>query len=132
MRSARFHDFVLDLVKNAPGVRVQTLAEAGDTKHPRGLAITTQDGEARWQIIGQLAEGEKHEDADVPVAGDPIQGWQEPNLGHAEGWLAAVIARSESPEIASIERWSTRPGDEKRHGMTIVFHNGAKAFVRKI
>lgn len=133
MRSARFHAFVLDLVKNSPDTaRVQTLAEAGDTTHPRGLAITTEAGEVRWQFVGQLADGEKHTDTDVPVSGDPVQGWDEPKPGDHEGWLAAVIARAESPEIASIDRWSTRPGEENRRGLTVLFHNGARAFVRKI
>ncbi|WP_405984945.1 hypothetical protein [Streptomyces sp. NBC_00872] len=134
MRPSRFQDFTLDLAKNSPGVtRVQTLAEAGDTKHPFGLAITTGDGEARWQIMGQLAESEKHEHADVPVNGDPVQVVANPASGDHEGWLAAAVARAESPEIASIERWSTRPGQgNSRGGLTVAFHNGARAFVRRL
>ncbi|MFE4170813.1 hypothetical protein ACFRR7_01990 [Streptomyces sp. NPDC056909] len=134
MRPSRFQDFTLDLAKNSPGVtRVQTLAEAGDTTHPFGLAITTGDGEARWQITGRLAEGEKHEHADVPVDGDPAQGGTDPKPGDHEGWLAAAIARAESPEIASIEHWSTRPGEgNSRGGLTVAFHNGARAFVRRL
>ncbi|MEV7679510.1 hypothetical protein AB0O64_13265 [Streptomyces sp. NPDC088341] len=133
MRPARFQDFTLDLAKNSPGVtRVQTLADSGDTKYAFGVAITTGDGEARWQIMGQLAEGEKHEHADVPVNGDPAQAVADPAPGDHEGWLAAAIARAESPEIASIERWSTRPGQGNSRGLTIAFHNGARAFVRQL
>ncbi|MFF3754537.1 hypothetical protein ACFYYH_29505 [Streptomyces sp. NPDC002018] len=132
MRPARFQDFALGLVRSSPGAtRVQTLTEAGDSQHPFGLAITTGDGEVHWQIMGQLADGEKHEHADVPVTGDPVQGWDEPKPGDPEGWLAAVLARAESPEIASIDRWSLRP-DGRAPGLTVVFHNGAKAFVRQI
>ncbi|WP_446039476.1 hypothetical protein [Streptomyces sp. SID1121] len=133
MRPARFQDFTLDLAKNTPGVtRVQTLADAGDTTHPFGVAITNGDGEARWQIIGQLADGEKHEQPDVPVNGDPFGTWTEPKPGDHEGWLVAVLARAESPEIANIEPWSTRAGGKESPGLTVFFHNGARAFVRKI
>lgn len=133
MRPARFQDFALDLVKNTSGVtRVQTLEEAGDTNHPSGLAITTGAGEVRWQIIGQLATGEKHSDPDTPVDGDPFREWTEPEAGDHEGWLAMVLARAESPEIQDIVRWSTRPGEKDKPGLTIFFHNGARAFVRKL
>ncbi|MFE2095314.1 hypothetical protein [Streptomyces sp. NPDC059460] len=51
---------------------------------------------------------------------------------HPEAWLAAVIGQAEFPEIASITRWSTREGEEGNHGLTVIFHNTAKAFVRKL
>lgn len=128
MRPPRFEAFVLDLAKNTPGVtRVQSLAEAGDTTHPFGLAITTNVGEARWQIIGQLAPGEKHDQPDVPVNGDP---WTAAGAGDPEGWLAGVLGRAECPEIANVERWLERAGGKA--GLTVAFHNGAKAFMRKI
>ncbi|MFJ2216755.1 hypothetical protein ACIQVO_35750 [Streptomyces sp. NPDC101062] len=133
MRPARFQDFALDLIKNSAGAtRVQTLAEAGDTQHPYGLAITTSGGETRWQIIGQLGAGEKHDDPDTPVNDTVFQAtWPEPTEGDHEGWLASCLARAECPEIKAIVRWSTRDGDTK-HGLTVDFHNGARAFVRKL
>lgn len=134
MRPARFQDLVLDLAKNTPGtVRVQSMDEAGETRYPYGLIITTASGEARWQIIGQLADGEKHTQADTPVEYDPLPAGPEPQPGdNPEAWLAAVISRSESREIASVTRWSTREGERPdNYGLTVVFHNGAKAFVRK-
>lgn len=131
MRPTRFQAFLLDLAKNTPGVtRVQSLAEAGGTKYPFGLAVATGSGEARWQIVGQLAPGEKHEQPDVPVNGEPFRAAAEAEADDPEGWLAAVLGRAECPEIASIERWSTRPGGKP--GLTVVFHDGARAFVRKI
>jgi hypothetical protein len=134
MRPARFQDFVLDLVKNTPGVTsVQTLTEAGSTSYPYGLAVTTSAGEARWQILGQLASGEKHTDPDLPVKGEPLPPGPNPAVGDsAEGWLAAVITNTRCPEIASVDRWSTQAGKQPRHGLTIDFHNGARAFVRQI
>ncbi|MEW1719511.1 hypothetical protein [Streptomyces sp. NPDC093109] len=139
MRPPRFQDFVLDLVKNTPGVtRVQSLSEAGDTTHPFGLAITTTAGEVRWQIIGQLATGEKHDDPDTPVNGDPVPaegGQQDPgdqDPGDHEGWLYAALVRAESPEVAAITRWSTREDAGKARGLTLDFHNGARAFARRL
>lgn len=133
MRPARFQDLALDLVKNSSGVtRVQTLEEAGDTKHPSGLAITTTAREAQWQIIGQLATGEKHDDPDTPVEGEAFREWTEPATGDHEGWFAMVLAKAESPEIQDIVRWSTRPGDKDKPGLTVFFHNGSRVFVRKL
>ena len=134
MRPDRFQNFALDVLKNTPGtVRVQTLADAGDTKYPYGLAIVTADGETRWQIIGQLADGERHDNADTPVEGDPAV-WHAAEPGDGpEAWMAAVVGQAESPEIARIERWSVREGERPDHqGLTVFFHNGAKAYVRKL
>ncbi|KOT49929.1 MULTISPECIES: hypothetical protein [Streptomyces] len=132
MRPQRFQDYVVDLLKNAAGVtRVQPLAEAGDSRHPFGVAVTGPGGEARWQIVGQLASGTRHDDADTPVEGQPAP-VVEPQAGeNAEGWLAAVLSAAESPEIERIERWSTREGASSQ-GVTVHFHNTAKVFLRKV
>ncbi|AXG78746.1 hypothetical protein [Streptomyces paludis] len=137
MRPPRFQDFVLDLVKNTPGVtRVQSLSEAGDTTHPFGLAIAAAGDEVRWQIIGQLATGEKHDGPDTPVNSEPVPALPaeagEPDPSDHEGWLYAVLVRAGSSEIAGIARWSTRDDAGKARGLTLDFHNGARAFVRRI
>lgn len=134
MRSRRFQAFALDALKNTPGVtQVQTLADAGDTKIPNGLAVTADGKESRWQIVGQLADGERHEHDEQPQQGTPAT-WAEPAPGdNAEGWFAAAIGRAESPEIERIERWSARDGERPdNQGVTVFFHNGARAFVRKL
>ncbi|MBV7697725.1 hypothetical protein [Streptomyces sp. TRM70350] len=132
MRPERFQAFALDTLKNTQGtVQVQTLADAGDTKHPYGIAVTTAEGEARWQIVGQLADSERHDHGEQPVEGAPAA-WTEAVPGdNPEGWLAAAIGKAESPEVARIDRWSVRDGDS-RQGLTVYFHNGAKAYVRKL
>ncbi|MGW6461268.1 hypothetical protein ACWF94_35965 [Streptomyces sp. NPDC055078] len=134
MRPRRFQEFVIDLAKNDPtAIQVQTLEETGETKTPCGVAITTGDGESRWGIVGQLPDGAKHEGFDdAPVHGDPVvpDGTPQPT-DLPEAWLAALLARSESSEIAGIERWSTRaearPG---YYGVTVRFHNTARVFMR--
>ncbi|MET8824812.1 hypothetical protein ABZX40_18080 [Streptomyces sp. NPDC004610] len=134
MRSRRFAAFALDVLKNTPGVtRVQTLEEAGDTKTPNGLAVTVDGKESRWGIVGQLADGERHEHDEQPQQGTPAT-WAEPKPGdNVEGWLAAALGRAESPEIARIERWSTREGERPdKQGLTVFFHNSARVFIRKL
>jgi hypothetical protein len=135
MRPARFTDFVIDIVKNQPtAARVQTLSEAGDTRHPYGVALTLQGGgrETRWQFTGQLPDGAKHEGfTDEPVHGTPVPVGPAPQAGDGpEAWLAAALANAESPELAGIERWSTRPDAGPRQGLTLTFHNGARIFAR--
>jgi len=135
MRPQRFTDFVLDHVKNTAGVtRVQPIAEAGDTKHPVGLAITASGREVRWQITGQLPDGAKHADfQDTPVTGTPAPSMGDPAAADGpEAWLAAVVAAAECPEIASIERWSTRPTPNSGSGFTVVFHDGSRIFARQL
>ncbi|MFJ4322280.1 hypothetical protein ACIP3A_04040 [Streptomyces tricolor] len=132
MRPERFQDWLIDTVKNTPGTsRVQSLTEAGDTKHPFGIAVTAGSREVRWQITGQLADGEKHDTPTAEVDGAPAA-WTDTTVQDGgEEWLAAAIGRAESSKIAKIERWSTREG-ANQHGMTVFFHNGARAFVRQL
>ncbi|MCZ0981000.1 hypothetical protein O1L60_24005 [Streptomyces diastatochromogenes] len=135
MRPQRFTDYVLDLAKNAPGiVRVQTLAEAGDTKRPFGLAITTASGESQWQFMGQLPDGAKHEGfTDEPVTGTPAPAMGDPATADSpEAWLAAVLAGAECPEIRAIARWSLTPEAGAQRGMTIDFHDGSRIFARHL
>ncbi|MBB4987508.1 hypothetical protein [Streptomyces nymphaeiformis] len=135
MRPQRFTDYVLDLAKNAPGiVRVQTLAEAGDTKRPFGLAITTSSGENRWQFMGQLPDGAKHEGfTDEPVTGTPAPAMGDPaTAGSPEAWLAAVLAGAECPEISAIGRWSTSSEGAAQRGITVDFHDGSRIFARQL
>ncbi len=134
MHPAAFQDFAADLLKNAPDVqRVQPLSEAGDTKHPYGLAVTVAGRETRWQMIGQLAEGAKHDTPTAAVHGAPAPFTAAPVTGAQDAWLAAVIGAAKSPEIASLEAWSAREGGgDDQQGVTVVWHNGEKTFIRKI
>ncbi len=134
MRPDSFVPFVIDCVKNTPGVaRVQTLAEAGVNKYPFGFAVTVGSNEVQWQVTGQLADGEKHDTPTAEVEGTPAAWTDTTVTDGGEEWLAAVLGRAESPAIASIERWSTRDRSRPDHvGVTVSFHNGSRAFVRRI
>ncbi|MEU6993148.1 hypothetical protein ABZ953_21125 [Streptomyces sp. NPDC046465] len=132
MRPAAFQDFAVDLLKNSPDVqRVQTLAEAGETAYPYGLAVTVAGREVRWQVYGQLAEGAKHGTPTADIQATPAPVVAAPVTGTPDAWLAGVVSAAESPEIASLDAWSPREG-ETQQGVTIVWHNGEKTFIRKI
>ncbi|KUH36401.1 MULTISPECIES: hypothetical protein [Streptomyces] len=132
MRPVRFTEFVVTTVRPR-AARVQTLAEACDTRHPFGVGITLGvGGEARWQFTGQLPEGAKHDSfTDEAGAGTPAPAG--PSLvreRRAGAWIAAV-AGAQCPEVAAIERWSTRPNTASAtKGLTLTFHNGARIFAR--
>ncbi|MEF9883442.1 hypothetical protein [Streptomyces sp. P9-A4] len=135
MRPQRFTDYVLDLAKNAPSAtRVQTLAEVGDAQRPFGLAITTANGETRWQFVGQLPDGEKHTGfTDQPVTGTPAPTLGDPAAADSpEAWLAAVLAGAECPEISAIGRWSTSSETGAQRGITVDFHDGSRIFARQL
>ncbi|MGJ5897509.1 hypothetical protein DF268_35380 [Streptomyces sp. V2] len=133
MRPARFQAWLIDTFKNTPGVgRVQTLAEAGDSKHPFGVAVTRDGKEERWQITHQLAEGEKHEHAEAPVTDTPFSA-PVPDAGaESDKWLVGVIGAADNPEIARVERWADRPEASSQAGVTVFFHNGSRGFVRPL
>ncbi|MDT0409970.1 MULTISPECIES: hypothetical protein [Streptomyces] len=133
MRPEQLQDYALDLAKNTPGVtRVQTLAEAGDTKHPYGLAVS-RGKEERWQFIGQLAPGEKFDAPAAPVEGAPASGPAPAGDAGAEEWLAGILLAAENPQIASVTRWSTREGERPgNYGLTVDYHNGARTFIRAL
>lgn len=139
MRPDRFESFLISLAKTGEGARqVSTLRDAGDTKHPYGIAVTLGDREVRYQITAQSAPGERYEQPEEPVEGEPAPTMGDPVVpagpvgpGEAEGWLAAVLAAARSPEVQRVERWSVREGAHGGHaGVTAHFHNGGRAFVR--
>ena len=117
MRNDAFVPLVMDYIKNTPGVsRVQTLEEAGDRKHPCGFAVTVGGKETHWQALHRLAEGERHDTPTVDIDGAPAP------------WADSAVQ-----DVAAIERWSVREGNRPGHvGLTIHFHNGSRAFLRKI
>ncbi|MEU1663604.1 hypothetical protein ABZ547_08310 [Streptomyces sparsogenes] len=130
MRPERFQNFLVDLAKNDPqaGTAV-TLKEAGDSKHPYGLAVNLGGREVRWQITIRSAEGDDFDRPEKPVEGDVVHvdgPWAE----GPEGWLARLVAGSGSNEIADIEQLSLR--EQPRDGLTVKCHSGALLFVRAL
>ncbi|MEU3418148.1 hypothetical protein AB0F39_06310 [Streptomyces murinus] len=134
MRPERFQDWLIDTVKNTPGVsRVQSLAETGDSKHPFGIALTRGNREEQWQITHQLADGEKHEHEEQPVKDAPFTSAAPQSGDAADVWLTGAIGAAECPEIARVERWADRSeGGSSQAGLTVFHHNNSRNFVRPL
>ena len=127
MRPLDYRDYLVDVLKNTPGVQQVQVMEGG--KHPYALAATVGGKERRWQVIGQLADGAKHDSPTAPVQGGPPAFTSAPADGAPDAWLAGVIGASEPADTERLEVWSTRK-KQSEPGVTVFFHNGERAFVR--
>lgn len=128
MRPAEYRDYLVDLLKNSPDVQRVEVPDGGP--HPYALSVTVAGRESRWQVIGQLAEGAKHGTPTAAVEGAPAAFVAAPASGALDAWLAGVIGAAESAETESISVWSLEEG--RKPGVTVVFRNGEKAFVRLV
>ncbi|WP_060905367.1 hypothetical protein [Streptomyces scabiei] len=129
MRPAEFRDYLLDLLKNSPDVQKVQVIESG--KHPYALAATVAGKDQRWQVIGQLADGAKHDAPTAPVQAGPPAFTAAPVDGPPDAWLAGVIGAAEPADTERIQVWSSRE-DKKDPGLTVFFHNSERAFVRLV
>lgn len=127
MRPAEYRDYLVDLLKNSSDVQRVEVLEGG--KHPYALAATVAGKERRWQIIGQLADGAKHDTPTAPVNGGPPAFTSAPVSGAPDAWLAGAIGAAEPADVERLEVWSTRER-KSEPGLTVFFHNGERAFVR--
>lgn len=135
MRPQRFEEFAVQLAKASPDAGgVMTLKEAGDSKHPYGIAARIDGREARFQVIAQSADGDRFDEPETPVEGEPVSPEAvPPGSTGPERWLAALLAGSRSREISGIEVWSARRDNREGHnGVTLTFHSGAKIFARQL
>lgn len=128
MRPLDYRDYLVDLLKNTPDVQRVEVLENGP--YPYALAATAGGRELRWQVIGQLAEGAKHDTPTAAVQAGPPAFKAAPVGGAPDAWLAGVIGAAEPADTARIEVWSAREG--KDPGLTAFFHNGERAFVRLV
>lgn len=127
MRPSEYRDYLVDLLKNTPGVQRVEVLEGG--KHPYALAATVGGRECRWQVVGQLADGAKHDSPTAPVNGGPPAFTAARPDGAPDAWLAGVIGAAEPADTKRLEVWSTRK-KQTDPGVTVHFHNGERAFVR--
>jgi hypothetical protein len=127
MRPLDYRDYLVDLLKNTPGVQRVEVLEGG--KQPCALAVSVGGREQRWQVIGQLADGAKHDSPTAAVQGGPPSFTAAPVDGPADAWLAGLIGAAEPVDTERIEVWSAG-GGKASPGLTVFFHNGERAFVR--
>jgi hypothetical protein len=134
MRPARFQDFAVELATNGGATSAVTLKEAGDTKHPFGLAAEVNGVQLRYQVIARGAPGETYDEPETPVEGDPVAPHvltsQDGTL--AERWLAGLLVASGCREIERIEVWSPRreAGQPGQDGLTVFFRNQSRIYAR--
>lgn len=129
MRPADFRDHLVDLLKNSPEVQQVAVPDGGP--HPYALSAVVAGKEQRWQVIGQLADGAKHDTPTPPVAGQPPAWVDAPVSASPDAWLAGVLGRSEPSDVERFEVWSAREGASSP-GVTVRFRNGERAFVRLV
>lgn len=130
MRPQRFQDFVVRLASEDPSAgQAKTLADAGDTKRPYGLAVVLEGREVRWQINARSAERDDFDQPEKPVEAVPIS-LDGPWAEGPEGWLARLVAGSGSKEIEDIEQWSLR--EDPKDGLTVKCYSGAWLFMRAL
>ncbi|MFJ9012304.1 hypothetical protein [Streptomyces canus] len=129
MRPLEYRDFLVDVLKNTPGVQRVEVLEGGP--YPFALAATVGGRELRWQVIGQLAEGAKHDTPTAAVQGALPAFEDAPTGGAPDAWLAGVIGGAEPADTERVEVWSAREGKDDA-GLTVHFHNGERAFVRLV
>ena len=129
MRPADFRDHLVDLLKNTPGVGKVDVIENGP--YPYALAATVDGKESRWQVIGQLADGAKHDIPTPPVKAGPPAFTAAPVTAAPDAWLAGVIGASEPADTERLEVWTAKQGQSSA-GVTVYFHNGERAFVRLV
>lgn len=129
MRPLQYRDFLVDVLQRTPGVQGAKAVEGG--KYPFAVAVSAGGREQRWQVIGQLADGARHETPSAAVEAGPPAYTAAPVTAAPDAWLAGVIGASEPADTERIDVWSAREGKDDA-GLTVFFHNGERAFVRLI
>jgi hypothetical protein len=129
MRPADYRDYLVDVLKNSPEAQRVEVLEGG--RQPFALAVSVGGRELRWQVIGQLADGAKHDTPTAAVQAGPPAFKAAPMDGAPDAWLAGVIGAAEPVDTARIEVWSAGEGEQDA-GLTAFFHNGERAFVRLV
>lgn len=127
MRPREYRDTLIDLLQRTPNVQKVQALENGP--YPYALAVTVAGREQRWQVIGQLAEGAKHDTPTAAVHSGPPAYTNAPVDGAADAWLAGVIGAAEPADTDRFKVWSHNGG---KPGVTVFFHNGERAFLRQV
>lgn len=128
MRPAAYRDHLVGLLRNTPDVLKASAVEGGP--YPYALSVTVAGRDQRWQVIGQLADGAKHDIPTPAVTAGPPSFAPAPLGGAPDAWLAGVIGVSEPADTERLDVWSAREG--KAAGLTVFFHNGERAFLRLV
>lgn len=138
MRPARLQQLLLDAAATIPGVtEAKTLADAGHTAHPYGIAVNAGGQSSRWQVVSVSPGDDYAKPEREPILGERIPEREMPALtgdpATLEAALAAAIVRADPGEFASVDLYSQRePQPAVGHGVAIELHSGAKVYIQAI
>jgi hypothetical protein len=127
MRPLQYRDYLVDLLQRTPGVQGAKALEGGP--YPFALTVNVGGREQRWQVIGQLADGARHDNPTAAVQAGPPAYTAVPVTAAPDAWLAGVIGAAEPADTARFDVWSAR---DRGPGVTVHFHNGERAFLRAL
>ncbi|MFB7738238.1 hypothetical protein ACFC08_28395 [Streptomyces sp. NPDC056112] len=139
MRPDRLQRLLTDAINHDKRLTARTYSEADYTRSAYGIIATTPAGTpVNVQLVGRLADGERHDHPAPPVTGtphpdlptpDPVEGGKL-SLARLEQYLAGLAVAAAPEETASISLYQDRdtPG-AVRYGATITYNNGAMAFL---
>lgn len=139
MRTDRFERLLTDAINHDGRLTASTYADAGFTRSPRGIIATTPTGvPVNMQIIGRLADGERHDHPAQPVTDTPHPDIERPDptqggtldLTKLERYLASLAVAAAPAEIQKVTLFQDR-GDSGavRFGATFTYHSGAAVFL---
>lgn len=139
MRPLRFQQLLLDAASGIPGVvRAATLADAGHTTHPFGIAVEAGGRTTKWQVVGLSAPGDQYSQPERdPVLGEKLPARETPeltsDLATVERALVAAVLAADAGEIAAVDIYSGQPTPPAvGHGATFGFHDGSKVFLNAV
>jgi hypothetical protein len=139
MRPDRFERLLADAINRDGRLTARTYSEAGFDRSPHGVIATTRAGvPVNVQIVGRLADGERHDQPAPPVTGKPHPALDIPDpasgnkldVAAVEKYLAALAVSVAADETSSVACYQDRdtPG-AIRYGATLTYHNGAAIFL---
>ena len=139
MRPARFERLLTDAINQDGRLTAKTYREAGFDRSPHGIIATTRASvPVNVQIVGKLADGERHDQPAAPVTGDPHPHLDTPDpaesgkldLALFERYLTALAVSVAADETSSAATYQARkePG-AIRYGATLTYHNGAAIYL---
>lgn len=139
MRPARLERLLTDAINRDGRLTAHTYEDAEFGRSPHGIIATSPVGvPVNVQIVGRLADGERHDQPAPPVTGKPHPGFDVPDpasgskldLAAVEKYLAALAVSVTADEISNVALYQDRdtPG-AVRYGATLTYHNGAAIYL---
>lgn len=139
MRPDRFERLLTDAVNRDGRLTARTYTEAGFDRSPYGVIATTRTGTpVNVQLVGRLADGERHDHPGQPVTGDPHPDLPIPDpltgggldLAAVEKYLTGLAVAAAPAEVRHVALYQDRPEPGAvRYGATLTFHSGAAIFL---